>query len=91
MFKHTNNPKILNTSLQAYNHSKFTYFKHLLKRGYFIELFQNFIYILSNSEWDGLLLDMFDEEFKNNSYQKTTIIHLWVTLGKFRKIIPGIN
>lgn len=77
MFKQTNNSKILDTSLQAFNHSKYTYFKHLLKRGYFIELVQNSVFILSNNEWDGLLSDILDKQIKNNSLQKTTIIHLW--------------
>jgi peptidoglycan/xylan/chitin deacetylase (PgdA/CDA1 family) len=77
MFKLTNNSRVMNTSLQAYNHSKYTYFKHLLKRGYFIELFQNSISILSNNKWDGLLSDILDKQIKNNSRQETITIHLW--------------
>lgn len=77
MFKIQNDSKVMNTTLHAYNHSKYTYFKHLLKRGYFIELFQNSISILSNNEWDGLLSDILDKQIKNNSRQETIIIHLW--------------
>jgi peptidoglycan/xylan/chitin deacetylase (PgdA/CDA1 family) len=77
MFKHTNNATVMNTSLQAFNHSKYTYFKHLLKRGYFIELFQYSISILSNNKWDGMLSDILDKQIKNDSMQKATIIHLW--------------
>jgi len=77
MFKQKKNSNILDTSLQAFNHSKYTYFKHLLKRGYFFELFQYSISIMSNNEWDGLLSDILNKSLKNNSFQETTIIHLW--------------
>ena len=77
MFKYEKNAKIMNTSLQAFNHSKYTYFKHLLKRGYTNELIQHSILILSNNKWDGLLSDILDKHIKNDSVQKVTIIHLW--------------
>src|ERR1017187_3239649 len=77
MFKYEKNAKIMNTSLQAFNHSKYTYFKHLLRRGYIIELIRHSILILSNNKWDGLLSDILDKHIKSDSVQKVTIIHLW--------------
>ena len=77
MFKYQNNGTVMNTSLQAFDHSKYTYFKHLLKRGYFNEIFQYAGSIFSNNTWDGLLGNIMDQHIKNDSEQKDTVIHLW--------------
>ncbi len=75
MFKLTNNEKLMNTTLQTFNHSKYTYFKHLLKRGYFNEIFQHATSILSNNEWDKLMVDIIAKQKKKEA--KETVIHLW--------------
>lgn len=77
MFKLTNTSNTLNTTLQAYDHSKFTYFKHLIKRGNFIELFQNSISIFTNKHWDRLLYKILLKQLANDSPERTIIIHLW--------------
>jgi len=77
MFKYKNDSRVLNTTLQAFNHSKSTYFRHLLKRGYFTELFQHSIASLKNNRWDKLLFNVLDKRVKNNLPQETIIIHLW--------------
>lgn len=77
MFKLNYHPGIMNTTLQVYNHSKFTYFIHLIKRGYFPELFQYSIPILTNNHWDKLMFDILDNHIHNDSVQKISIIHLW--------------
>jgi len=77
MFKLDYYPRIMNTTLQVYNHSKITYFIHLIKRGYFAELFQYSIPVLGNKLWDKLMFDILDYQISNDSTQKITIIHLW--------------
>lgn len=77
MFQFKYYPIIMNTTLQAYNHSKFMYFIHLIKRGYFPELFQYAIPILTNNRWDKLMFDILDNHTKYDSAQKIAIIHLW--------------
>ena len=67
----------MNTTLQAYNHSRFTYFKHLIKRGYINEMIQNSILIVTNNRWDKLLYKMLDTHIKNDDPEKITVIHLW--------------
>jgi peptidoglycan/xylan/chitin deacetylase (PgdA/CDA1 family) len=75
--KNSNNTRIMNTTLQAYNHSKIIYFMHLIKRGYIITLIQNSISILTHNKWDKLLFDILDKHLNHDSPQKMTIIHLW--------------
>lgn len=77
MFKLNYCPKIMNTTLQAYDHSKFTYFMHLLKRGYLREFFKFSIPILTNNHWDKLLLNILDNLCHKDSYHKGIVIHLW--------------
>jgi peptidoglycan-N-acetylglucosamine deacetylase len=77
MFKLTNNSRILNTTLQAFNHSKYTYLKHLVKRGYLSEIFQYSGSILSNKNWNSLLLAIIRKCLEDDSLQKETVIHLW--------------
>ena len=77
MFKFRNDSKIMNTTLHAYNHSRYTYFKHLIKRGYFNEIIQNSITILTNNKWDKLLYDILDKHIKDDLPQKVTIVHIW--------------
>lgn len=77
MFKLKYYPGIMNTTLQAYNHSKFSYFLHLVKRGYLPELFQYSISILTNNHWDKLMIDILDHSLNNDTEKKITIIHLW--------------
>lgn len=77
MFKMSGNSILMDTTLQACNHSKNTYFKHLLKRGYFTELFNNSIPILKNNDWNQLLTSILDKQLKSDSPGKLSIIHLW--------------
>lgn len=77
MFKFKNDSKIMNTTLHAYNHSRHTYFMHLIKRGYIIEIIQNSISILTYNKWDRLLSDILDMHINNDSPQKVTVVHLW--------------
>ena len=77
MFKLDYYPRIMNTTLQVYNHSKFTYFLHLIKRGYFTELFHYSIPVLRNNKWNKLMFDILDYQFNNDSTQKNTVVHLW--------------
>jgi peptidoglycan/xylan/chitin deacetylase (PgdA/CDA1 family) len=77
MFKIQNDSKIMNTTLCAYNHSRYAYFKHLIKRGYINEIIQNSISILSNNKWDKLLNDILNKQIKNDLANQLTIIHLW--------------
>ncbi|MDD2305494.1 MAG: polysaccharide deacetylase family protein [Prolixibacteraceae bacterium] len=79
MFYTTNKTSLLNTTLQAYDHSRFTYYKHLLKRINMIGFFEYFMDILSNSkkQWDNLLRDILEKHLANDSVDKITIIHLW--------------
>jgi peptidoglycan-N-acetylglucosamine deacetylase len=77
MFKLKYYPNMMDTTLQAYNHSKFGYFKHIIKRGYYTELFQNIIFIVLHNHWDKLMFEILDNCIKNDSVQKNTIVHLW--------------
>jgi peptidoglycan/xylan/chitin deacetylase (PgdA/CDA1 family) len=77
MFQDRVNSTLMDTSLQAFNHSKSTYLKHLIKRGYFNSLYNYGIQIFSNNKWDGLLEDMITKAVKNDSSKKIKVIHLW--------------
>lgn len=77
MFNHDNDTNIMNTTLQAYNHSKYTYFKHLLKRGYVIEILRHSVAILTSNRWEELLMKITDGYFTNDTAGKITVIHLW--------------
>lgn len=79
MFYTTNKTSFLNTTLQAYDHSRFTYYKHLLKRINVNGFFVYFLDILSNNkkQWDNLLREIFVKQMENDSADKITIIHLW--------------
>jgi len=79
MFYTTNKTSLLNTTLQAYDHSRFTYYKHLLKRINMVGFFEYFMDILSNrkKQWDSLLCDILEKHLANDSDDKITIIHLW--------------
>jgi peptidoglycan-N-acetylglucosamine deacetylase len=77
MFKYGNSTSIMNTTLHASNHSKYVYFKHLLKRGYFVELIQNSISIFKKNCWDALLVDILERNLNSDSPEKITVIHLW--------------
>lgn len=77
MFKLRNDSKIINTTLQAYDHSRYTYFKHLIKRNCYDELFQYSIPIFKNKKWDSLFYEIITGCLKNDSSDKITILHLW--------------
>ncbi len=77
MFKLANTSNTLNTTLQAFDHSKFTYFKHLIKRGNFVELFQYSVSIFTNKHWDSLLYQILLTQLEMDSPERTIIIHLW--------------
>lgn len=77
MFRNSIAKNVLDTTLHAYNHSRFTYFIHLIKRGYFLELFQNLVSIVANNNWDKLLFEVLDKHVNNDLPQKATVIHLW--------------
>lgn len=77
MFNHANTKNVINTTLQAYNHSKFTYFKHLIKRGYIAEIVQNSADILKCNSWNNLLKTILHKHLDNDSPEKITVIHLW--------------
>lgn len=75
-FKYSPPGRLMNTTLQAYDHSKFTYVMHLLKRKYFNELFLHLPVIMRNRRWHLLLLDMLNREAKKDTTE-STVIHLW--------------
>ena len=77
MFKHAVDTADMNTTLQAYNHSRYTYFRHLFKRGFFTELLQHSAGILTSSSWDELLFKMIDSYLHPDAAGKMTVIHLW--------------
>lgn len=77
MMKFSNKSLIMNTTLQAYNHSKYTYFIHLLKRGYVLAIILNLGPIVFSRQWDRLLSELLDKKLKHNSPKINTIIHLW--------------
>lgn len=79
MFYTSNKASLLNTTLQAYDHSRFTYYKHLLKRVNMVGFFVYFMDILFNNEmqWDNLLAEILEKELATDSAEKITIIHLW--------------
>jgi len=77
MFNNFRGNYIVNTTLQAYDHSPYTYIRHLLKRGYLLELFQNFILIMRSGSWDKLLANILNNQIKRDEAQKLTVIHLW--------------
>ena len=103
MFKFENKNKLMNTTLNAFNHSKYTYFKHLLKRGYINEIIQNSFSILKNNKWDKLLFDIIERHAKKNPPSKITIIHLtghsweieeykmWNQLEDFLRVLKTTN
>lgn len=103
MFKFENRNKLMNTTLNAFNHSKYTYFKHLLKRGYINEIVQNSFSILQNNKWDKLLFDILERHAKRDSTHKVIIIHLsghsweleeykmWNQLENFLRVITTMN
>lgn len=66
----------LGITLQAYSHSAFTYLKHLIKRGYFRELFQNSTYIMRHRQWNNLLLNILEDCLKMG-HNCDYFIHLW--------------
>jgi peptidoglycan/xylan/chitin deacetylase (PgdA/CDA1 family) len=75
-FRYCNGSKLMNTTLQAYDHSRLTYVKHLLKRSYFKELFVHFPLIMKTSGWQKLLLEMVRRESEITT-KEPSIIHLW--------------
>lgn len=79
MFYTSNKTSVLNTTLQAYDHSRFTYYKHLLKRVNMVGFFVYFMDILSNNKkkWDNLLREILEKELANDSKEKIIVIHLW--------------
>lgn len=77
MFKFINDSKVINTTLQAYNHSRYTYLKHLIKRGYVHEIFQYSISILTNKKWDKLLYEFIEKKISEELPNEVTVIHLW--------------
>ena len=103
MFKFNNSDFLMNISLQAYNHSQYTYFKHLIKRGYFSEIIKNSTFILTTIQWDKLLRNIVEKYIKNDSVEKITIIHLfghsweleeysmWQQLEEFLKLLITIQ
>ncbi len=77
MFQDSIQSNLIDTSLQAFNHSRSTYLKHLLKRAYFNSFFHFRTEIFSNKKWDGLLKDMIAKAVKNDSPNDMKVIHLW--------------
>jgi hypothetical protein len=77
MFKTGNDPFMMNTTLQAYNHTRITYLRHMLKRGYFNQIIQNAGVILRNPEWDKLLLAILKNNEISDSGLNIKVIHLW--------------
>ena len=72
------NSFILGTTLQAYDHSKFIYYKNLLKN-FNVKGFLEFnIDVFSNDrKWDNMLSSIVEKQLANDSDKKITIIHLW--------------
>lgn len=77
MFDHNNDTNMMNTTLQAYNHSKYTYYKHLLKRGYVVEILRHSVAILTSNRWEELLIKIINGYYTNDTAEKITVIHLW--------------
>ena len=66
-----NSLKIVPTTIQIYDHSRFTYFKHLLKRRRFANLF---LWIKNNSEKE---LDKLTDKYVKQMIAKRGYLHLW--------------
>lgn len=72
-----NRINLLDTTLQAYDHSRFTLYKNFI-RNYNIGGFLKYSSaILINNRWDSLLNDIIEMNVANDSVDKITIIHLW--------------
>lgn len=75
-FRYLDLNSLMDTTLQAHNHSRITHLKHLLKRGYLPELMQNVVYIARHRYWHKLLLNILHDKMKDQS-GKDYYIHLW--------------
>jgi peptidoglycan/xylan/chitin deacetylase (PgdA/CDA1 family) len=76
-FKYTSQLPLMHTTLHAADHSKITYFGHLLKRGYYKEIARHTRMILRNNNWTGMMLDMINSQLENDTTDIITVIHLW--------------
>ena len=66
------NTFLMDTTVQAYNHSNITLTKHCLKRKYLKPIFQNGFFINSNKNFVKLT-----EEYLNRLLQSGGVFHLW--------------
>lgn len=77
LFRMYSDSFIMNTTLQAFNHTRTTYFGHLVKRGNFTGIYQNAGMILQNMDWDKLLTAIVKKYMRMDPSLKISVIHLW--------------